>query len=54
MDGALEVGVLAGPLEKADVVDIVETTEDIDSSESRLLNCSEGLRGGRAGERSGC
>lgn len=29
---------------------MVETIEDIDSVESRLVNCPDGLRGGKAGE----
>jgi len=33
---------------------MVETIEDIDSTESRLLSWSDGLRGGRAGEGCDC
>lgn len=39
------------PLEKVDSPDMDDTTEEIDSLESLLLNCWEGLRGGSAGER---
>ena len=36
------------------MVEILETTDEIDSFESRLLNWFEGLRGGRAGEGCDC
>lgn len=45
-----ELGVLASPF---DNVEIVEMVDDIDSFEAFLLSCcSDGLRGGKAGE--GC
>ena len=50
MDGVLEPEVLAVPFDNADIDDMVEMDE-IDSLESRLVNCcSEGRRGGKAGE----
>lgn len=50
IDGVLWPGVLPTPFDKVEMVEIVE---DIDSLETFLLSCcSEGLRGGRAGE--GC
>lgn len=45
----LEPVVLVVPLDRAESVEMVE---DIDSFEPFLLSCSEGLRGGKAGE--GC
>ena len=47
IDGTLEDGLLVVPIE---IVDMVDTTEEIDSIEPRRLNCSEGLRGGKAGD----
>lgn len=54
MDGVLECTVLAVPLDRADMVEIFEKVEEIDSFEAFLLNCrfSDGLLGGSAGE--GC
>ena len=54
IEGALDPDVRAVPFDMADTEDIVETIEDIDSVESRLLSCSEGLRGGKAGECCDC
>ena len=50
MDGALDADVLLVAFDRAEVVDIVEITEEMDSFESRLLDCSDGRRGGSAGD----
>ena len=52
MDGVLECPVLAVPLDRADMVEMFEKVEEIDSFEAFLLNCrfSDGLLGGSAGE----
>ena len=50
IEGARDAEVLAVSLERTETDDIVETTDDIDSFESRLLSCSEGLRGGNTGD----
>ena len=51
IDGVLDPEVLAVPFDSADIDDMFEMVEDTDSLESRLVNCcSEGLRGGKAGE----
>lgn len=42
--------VLAVPVDNADTEDMVE---EMDSEESLLLSCSEGRRGGRAGDLEG-
>lgn len=47
---ALEAGVLAVPLERADIDEIVDIVEEIDSFEALRIKCSDGLRGGKAGE----
>jgi len=53
VDGVLDAEVLAVPFESADIDEIFEKVEDMDSLESRRINCcSEGLRGGNAGD--GC
>lgn len=50
MEGVREVDVLAVPLDRADIEEILEVVEAIDSLESRLLNGSVGLLGGSAGD----
>ena len=52
MEEVLEVDVLLVPSDKADIEETVDIVELIDSFESRRLSCSDGLRGGRAGD--GC
>lgn len=52
IDGVRDADVLAVPLERADIEEMLEVVEAMDSLESRLLNASEGLLGGRAGD--GC
>ena len=48
IDGVLEPGVLLAPF---DIADIVEMVDDMDSLDAFLLSgCSDGRRGGRAGE----
>ena len=54
IEGARDAEVLAVPLDTAETDDTVENTDDIDSVESRLLSCSEGFRGGNAGEVCDC
>ena len=54
IEGARDAEVLAVPLDRTETDDTVETTDDIDSFESRLLSWSEGLRGGSAGEGCDC
>ena len=45
--------VLAVPFDNAEIDDIFDVNDAIDSVESRLVNCcSEGLLGGKAGEAS--
>ena len=52
IDGVREADVLAVPFERAEIEEILEVVEAMDSFESRLLKNSEGRLGGRAGE--GC
>ena len=47
IDGVLDPDVLLVPLDMAEMEDMLEAS---DSLESRLVNCSDGLRGGNAGE----
>ena len=51
MEGVLEVEVLLVPSDKADIEETVDIVELIDSFESRRLSCSDGFRGGSAGDR---
>ena len=46
-DGVLDPDVLVVPLDMAETEEMLEA---IDSLESRLVNCSDGFRGGNAGE----
>ena len=50
MEGILLVCVLAVPFDRADIDEMFEMVEETDSFEAFLLSCSEGLRGGRAGD----
>ena len=54
IEGALECTVFAVPFDRADMEEMLEKVEEIDSLEAFLLNCrvSDGLLGGRAGD--GC
>lgn len=50
MEGVLDVYVLAVPFDKADIDEMFEKVDETDSLEAFLLNCSDGLLGGRAGD----
>lgn len=50
IEGVREAEVRAVPLERAEMEEMFEVVEAMDSIESRLLNGSVGLLGGRAGE----
>jgi hypothetical protein len=50
MEGVLDVYVLAVPFDRADIDEMFEKVDETDSLEAFLLNCSDGLLGGRAGD----